>query len=169
MVQRKLARIVGDDAAGIDDDAVEGRALPIFTPPGDVVTGGIAFGDVGLSPSCSAAVPGDRGARLRGECRGAGDCQLHKNSCCPRDEYIIAASGDLMRLATTIGLVMLAGVTGYAASDFWNKKQSSEWSTSEIDQLKTKSPWSKKVQMEMGTAGRPQSMDSDGSRGTFGG
>lgn len=47
-----------------------------------------------------------------------------------------------------------AGITGYLAewsplgafsSDFWNKKDPSEWSGDEINQLTSKSPWAKEV------------------------
>ena len=67
VMERELARVVGDDAAGIDDDALDARALPIVAPPGDVVVVGIALGDVGLAPAADAAVPGE--ARL---CRRLG-------------------------------------------------------------------------------------------------
>jgi hypothetical protein len=54
---------------------------------------------------------------------------------------------------TRRGALKLAGAAGvvggtrlYAANqDFWNKKEPSEWSSQEIDQLTTKSPWAKEV------------------------
>lgn len=48
-----------------------------------------------------------------------------------------------------------------SSSDFWNKKEPSEWSSEEIDHLATKSPWAKEV-----TASSPQmsrGYDSGGS------
>ena len=57
MVQRELARVVGDDAAGVDDDALNFGALPVVAPPGDVVLVRILLGDVGLSPAVGAPVP----------------------------------------------------------------------------------------------------------------
>jgi hypothetical protein len=43
-------------------------------------------------------------------------------------------------------------------SEFWNKKDPSEWSREEVDKLTTKSPWAKEV-----TASTPQYTDSSGS------
>jgi hypothetical protein len=59
----------------------------------------------------------------------------------------------------------------FAASDFWNKKLPSEWSEQEIDQMKTKSPWAKKIRGEGSFGGRngASSMDRAGSKGSFGG
>ena len=37
VVQRELARVVGEDAPGVDDDALDLRAFPMLPPPGDVV------------------------------------------------------------------------------------------------------------------------------------
>src|SRR5271154_7338573 len=42
-------------------------------------------------------------------------------------------------------------------SEFWNKKDPSEWSREEIDKLTTKSPWAKEV-----TAATPQYTDGSG-------
>jgi len=60
MVQRELARVVGDDAAGVDDDGLDLGPLPVGAPPADVVADGIFLGDVGLAPAVGAAVPGNR-------------------------------------------------------------------------------------------------------------
>ena len=74
MVQRELAGVVGHDPAGVDDHALDPRALPVLPPPGDVVSGRVALGDVGLSPAEHAAIPRnfrcDR--RRRGNGRGGG-------------------------------------------------------------------------------------------------
>ncbi|MDP9168975.1 MAG: hypothetical protein M3N54_00035 [Acidobacteriota bacterium] len=83
---------------------------------------------------------------------------------------------DLMRLAATSGVLVVAAPPLFAASDFWNRKPSAEWSEDEAVQLKTKSPWAKKVRAEVtggmgggrGGAGG-ESMDSGGSPGSFGG
>ena len=61
IVQRELARVVGDDAAGIDDDALDLRPLPVLPPPGDVVAGRVDLGDVRLRPAVRAPIPRDRG------------------------------------------------------------------------------------------------------------
>ena len=58
MVQRELARVVGDDAAGVDDNGLDLRALPLRAPPGDVVADWILLRDVGLAPEVGAAIPG---------------------------------------------------------------------------------------------------------------
>ena len=60
MVQRILARVVGDDAAGVDDNGLDLRALPLGAPPGDVIADRILFRDVGLAPQVGAAIPGRR-------------------------------------------------------------------------------------------------------------
>src|SRR5580704_6112921 len=46
-------------------------------------------------------------------------------------------------------------------SEFWNKKDPSEWSREEIDKLTNKSPWAKEV-----TASTPQYTDPNGGTGT---
>jgi hypothetical protein len=40
-----------------------------------------------------------------------------------------------------------------ASSDFWTKKPPAEWSADEIKQLRTKSPWAKKLRAEMSGGG----------------
>ncbi len=50
------------------------------------------------------------------------------------------------------------------AADFWNKKEPAEWSAQELDTLKTKSPWAKKVHGEMAAGA-----GGGGSRGGGGG
>jgi hypothetical protein len=60
-----------------------------------------------------------------------------------------------------------AGMAGWArlyaaGADFWNKKEPSEWSSEEIEQLTTKSPWAKEV-IAQGARER------DGQRGGYGG
>src|SRR5580658_4061090 len=44
-------------------------------------------------------------------------------------------------LRTGAGLALFATADLFAASDFWNKKNPSAWTTQEILQLTTKSPW----------------------------
>jgi hypothetical protein len=84
---------------------------------------------------------------------------------------------NLLRTAIGSGWVALGSRFALAASDFWNKKASSEWTPQEIETLKTKSPWAKKIRGEMsGGGGRGggrgeggSSMDAAGSKGSFGG
>jgi hypothetical protein len=59
---------------------------------------------------------------------------------------------DMLALSRRSALMLAAGacVTGWQRldafnSDFWNKKEPAEWSAQEIEQLTTKSPWSKEV------------------------
>ncbi len=80
----------------------------------------------------------------------------------------------LLRLAARGGLLGLSGSPLLAASDFWNKKAANDWSDEEVVTLKTKSPWARKVHLDLpagGGRGRggAESMDRGGSRGTFGG
>ena len=58
-VQRIFAGIISDDAASVDDDALDACALPIIAPPWDIIAGNVEFGDVGLAPAQAAAVPGN--------------------------------------------------------------------------------------------------------------
>ena len=60
---------------------------------------------------------------------------------------------DMLALTRRSALMLTAGacVTGWQqrldafTSDFWNKKEPAEWSAQEIEQLTSKSPWSKEV------------------------
>jgi hypothetical protein len=80
-------------------------------------------------------------------------------------------------LKTVAGSGWLALTSRYAAAaDFWNKKDSGEWSPQEIDTLKTKSPWAKKVHGEIAGGGGSRgggsgggSRGGGGSAGSFGG
>jgi len=45
--------------------------------------------------------------------------------------------------ATSAGLGLFAAADLFSASDFWNKKNPSAWTSDEILQLATKSPWAK--------------------------
>src|SRR5580700_3031658 len=59
------------------------------------------------------------------------------------------------------GLLMLASGAGaqswfrlYAGeSEFWNKKDPSQWSSDEIEKLKTRSPWAKSVSVSLRQSG----------------
>ena len=62
-MQRKLAGIIGNNAAGIDDDALNLRAFPVLPPPGDVVSLRVNLRDVRLSPAQGAAIPREQAAR----------------------------------------------------------------------------------------------------------
>ena len=74
---------------------------------------------------------------------------------------------------TRRGLLMLAAgayLTGWRrldafSSDFWNKKDPAEWSGTEIEQITTKSPWSKEVAAQYSD----ESGDQRGGMGAPGG
>ena len=62
-----------------------------------------------------------------------------------------------------------AGLTGIrlnaASGDFWNKKPPSQWTTQEIDQLITKSPWAKEVKAQYAPGESPSSSNAGGYPG----
>jgi hypothetical protein len=71
-------------------------------------------------------------------------------------------------------LLLLFDTLVFGASDFWNKKESSAWSEEELQQLKTKSPWAKKIHAELAGGGANRGgggggADSGGGSGSFGG
>src|SRR6267142_5919626 len=58
-MQRILTGIIRDDAAGVDDNALDASSFPIIAPPWNVIAGNIEFGNVRLPPAQAAAIPGD--------------------------------------------------------------------------------------------------------------
>src|SRR6202163_3265954 len=62
------------------------------------------------------------------------------------------------------GSVQLYGFS----SDFWNKKDPAQWSSTEIDQLTSKSPWAKEVSAQA-SSGQRDDGDTSGPRGRSGG
>lgn len=69
----------------------------------------------------------------------------------------------VLTLATGAGIASWGRL--YASGgDFWNKKEPADWSSEEIDQLTTKSPWSKPVNAQM-----PTDQGGYGSQGGQGG
>jgi hypothetical protein len=81
----------------------------------------------------------------------------------------------LFRAATGGGWLALGSRFAFAASDFWNKKEPTDWTPQEIEALKTKSPWAKKIHGEMagggarGAGGQGGGGGSRGGGGGFGG
>ncbi|MGD1071361.1 MAG: hypothetical protein ABSB15_14565 [Bryobacteraceae bacterium] len=71
---------------------------------------------------------------------------------------------ELLGFSCAGGLLTFSGSLAFGASDFWNRKQPSEWSVAEVEQLKIKSPWAKKVRGEMAN-----SRAADGGRREGGG
>lgn len=68
----------------------------------------------------------------------------------------------LLRAAAGSGILTLSGWPLFGASDFWNKKPAADWSVAEVAQLKTKSPWARKVRSEL-LNGRAERMDRAGT------
>ena len=68
----------------------------------------------------------------------------------------------LLRAVAGSSLLTFSGRPIFGASDFWNKKPVSDWSVAEVEQIKTKSPWAKKVQSRL-MDGRAERMDRAGS------
>ena len=80
----------------------------------------------------------------------------------------------LLRACAGGGGVLFSAIRAFGASDFWNKKEASQWTSQEIEALKTKSPWAKRVRGEGfggggNRGGGGESMDRAGSQGSFGG
>ncbi len=57
VLQRKAAGIIGDDAARIDDDALNVVFEPVPLPEIDVAAGGVDLGQVGLAPAVRRFIP----------------------------------------------------------------------------------------------------------------
>ncbi|HVV45084.1 MAG TPA: hypothetical protein VHC72_07750 [Bryobacteraceae bacterium] len=81
---------------------------------------------------------------------------------------------EVIQLASGAGLGMLAQQYSFAASDFWNKKKPAEWSEEEKDEIRTKSPWAKKLDASSsggrgGGGGGFNGGDGGGDGGGFGG
>jgi hypothetical protein len=67
-------------------------------------------------------------------------------------------------------MVLAAGFAGWgrvyaASSEFWNKKDPSEWSSEEIGQLTTKSPWAKEATASSNEGGQGGGMGRHGGMG----
>src|SRR5579871_721091 len=83
---------------------------------------------------------------------------MHRTLVVSRREALWLATGACLRSATRL----------YAGeSDFWNKKEPSEWTSEEVDKLTTKSPWAKEVTVTSGVGGR--GYPGGGRRGGMGG
>lgn len=72
-----------------------------------------------------------------------------------------------VRLSAGAGLAMLSDGLLFGASDFWNRKEPAGWSAEEIEQLRTKSPWSKKVRATLSGRGAPRDRRSVGGAGSM--
>ncbi|HEY4085304.1 MAG TPA: hypothetical protein VGM43_05165 [Bryobacteraceae bacterium] len=70
---------------------------------------------------------------------------------------------EIIQLASGAGLGLLAQQYSFAASDFWNRKKSAEWTDDEKNEIRTKSPWAKKV--DASSSGGARSGSGSGSGG----
>src|SRR5579872_1922161 len=75
---------------------------------------------------------------------------------------------ELFRLAAMAGTACWLESYAWAASDFWNKKKSSEWTDQEKEEIRTKSPWAKKVDATMSGGGGRSAAGSGGAEGDAG-
>src|SRR5579859_6719673 len=75
---------------------------------------------------------------------------------------------NILKTVSGSGLLLFSESLAFVA-DFWLKKDASAWSPEEMELMKTKSPWSKKIHAELaggGGGGRgaggggPESMDT---------
>jgi hypothetical protein len=57
VVKRELARVVRNDAAGVDDHGLNISTLAVFTPPPSVIPDRVLFRDARLTPPVCAPVP----------------------------------------------------------------------------------------------------------------
>jgi hypothetical protein len=78
---------------------------------------------------------------------------------------------NLIKAAAGSGWLAFGSRFALASSDFWNKKEPADWTPQELEALKTKSPWAKKVHGEMagGGGGARSGGGGGGSRGAGGG
>jgi hypothetical protein len=74
---------------------------------------------------------------------------------------------EVLRFAAMTGAAVCAEQYALAASDFWNKEKPAEWTDQQKEEIRTKSPWAKKVDAEM--AGGGGGARSGGSGGGGGG
>jgi hypothetical protein len=81
---------------------------------------------------------------------------------CAESNLLLNRRGIFLRAIAGSGLLTFSGWPLFGASDFWNKKPVSDWSLAEVEQLRTKSPWAKKVRSQL-TDARAERMDRAGS------
>lgn len=74
---------------------------------------------------------------------------------------------EVLRYAAVTAMSVWAESYVFAASDFWIKQKPSEWTDQEKEEIRTKSPWAKKVDAEM--TGGGGSGSGGGGRGGGGG
>ena len=73
---------------------------------------------------------------------------------------------EMLRFAAAAGTALGLEPFAFGASDFWDKQKPSEWTDQEKEEIRTKSPWAKKVDAEMtGGGGGGRSSGSGGGGG----
>src|SRR6185437_12208807 len=73
---------------------------------------------------------------------------------------------EIFRLASLSGLAILAEPCVFGASDFWEKKKPAEWTDQEKQEVRTKSPWAKKVDASISGGGGAAGGGGRGGGGT---
>ncbi len=73
----------------------------------------------------------------------------------------------VLKLATGAGIVSFGRLYAFS-SDFWNKKDPSEWTGAEVDQLTNKSPWAKEITISAPSQGMNRGMGGGGMGGGMG-
>jgi hypothetical protein len=72
---------------------------------------------------------------------------------------------EVLRFAAMTGAAVWAESYAVAAADFWNKQKPSEWTDEQKEEIRTKSPWAKKVDAEMAGGGGGARSGGGRSRG----
>jgi hypothetical protein len=72
---------------------------------------------------------------------------------------------EVLRFAAVTGAALWAESYALAAPDFWNKQKPAEWTDQQKEEIRTKSPWAKKVDAEMTGGGRGGGGGGDTSGG----
>src|SRR4029077_6767195 len=93
---------------------------------------------------------------------------LRRRSMDRNGESFMLTRRSWLALAAGAGIASGSGLYAFS-SDFWNKKEPAEWSSEEILQLTTKSPWSKEVIAQPAPQEGGQGCGMGGGRGGMGG
>ena len=69
------------------------------------------------------------------------------------------------KIALRVGLAAMACAVAFCASDVWNSKQSTDWTSDDINRILTDSPWAKQVNASFDSTGRGGGMGGPGGGG----
>src|SRR5438552_3627238 len=64
-----------------------------------------------------------------------------------------------------VGFAAMACAIAFCASDVWNTKESTDWTSDDVNRILTDSPWAKQVNASFESSGRGGGMGSPGSGG----